>query len=54
MPERNSGSRSITDGKDQAADSLSGFAGSESFAEMTAVGPSRQFGPMQNLVAIGA
>jgi len=41
MPERNSGPLSITDGRDQAAGSLSGFAGSESFAETTAVGPKR-------------
>jgi len=49
MPERNSGSLSITDGRDQAAGSLSGFAGSESFAETTAVGPSRHIAPPQDL-----
>jgi hypothetical protein len=40
MPERNSGSHSITDGRDQAAGlTFFAFAGSESFAEMTAIGP---------------
>jgi hypothetical protein len=33
------------DGRDQATGSLSGFAGSESFAEMPAVGPKAKSGP---------
>jgi hypothetical protein len=50
MPE-NSGPLSITDGRDQAAGSLFGFAGSESF-ETTAVGPSRLSGRLIEITAI--